>query len=100
MSLTLINLRHHKHCIAQAMVSIAVIGRLEQALFTQPTEMVRIALEQEDDLIFGELGKAEEALQFCHALNITSEVKRQRIARIACIRLGRMARDIKGVRLP
>lgn len=98
MSMTITTLRHHRAHLANAMAHTAEIGQLEKV--NPPTEITRFALEQHDDMLFWELSQANDAIEYCHQLNIASEAKRQHIARIACIRLGRMARQIEGARLP
>lgn len=97
MSMTITSLRHHRAHLANALVHVNEIVKLEQ---TPPSEMALLALENHDDLMHYELRQASEAIDFCHRLNATNEAKRQHIARIACIRLGNMARQIAGSRLP
>lgn len=97
MSMTITTLRHHRAHLANALMHVNEITKLEQ---TPPTEMALLALENHDDLMHYELSQASEAIDFCHRLNMANEAKRQHIARIACIRLGNMARQIAGARLP
>lgn len=98
MSMTITTLRHHRAHLQNALKHAVEICWLED--IAEISEMERFALEQEDDLLFWELSQANEAIDFCHQLNIESELKRQRIANIACIRLGRFERKLKEVRRP
>lgn len=98
MSMTLTTLRHQKDHLNNAMAHAAEISQLEKV--EQPTEITRFALEQHDEMLFWELSRASEAIEFCHQLNVSSEAKRKHIANIACIRLGNMARKVAGVRIP